>query len=280
MTKNAKESWPALTSWGPAPPQQQFNSWPSAGIPDSYLTDALQASWPSAAPAAPAPPPSSKTITHSYLAPQYVSDDSGLKKSIEKYLTTYQVKDGPGLSSYNAALQGNSYRGGNYAPALGAPYGRPPLEARRPVSNKPSIKKPLYGQPIPIEDSYEQGKGGSAPIYNENAPRVNNENNNRVQFQNSVSGDYNGGGGAQTYSDSGSGSAAGNEYKSQNEVNYEDSRLKSVSGDYSGGGSPVDNEATGYEENNELSNESKDQTYVPNSVPAVRLPGYKKKAKV
>lgn len=212
-----------------------------------------------------------------------MSDDNGLKKSIEKYLTTYAVKDGPGLSSYQAALQGGSYRG-NYAPNP-APYGRAPLEARRPIAvpNKSPIKKPLYGQPIPIEDSYEQGKGGSAAVYNENAPRVNSENNNRVQFQNSVSGDYNGGGGAQTYSDSGSGAVAGNDYKSQNEINYEDSRLKAVSGDNGGGGgSPVDNEATGYDESNELSNENKDQTYVSNSVPAVRIPlSYnKKKAKV
>lgn len=175
------------------------------------------------------------------------------------------------------------FRGGNYAPP--AAYGRPPLETRRPISvpNKSQpisqIKKPIYGQPMPIEDSYDNGKG-SAAVYNENAPRVNSENNNRVQFQNSVSGDYSGGS-AQTYSDSSNGAAAGNDYKSQNEINYEDGRLKAVSGDYAGG-SPVDNEATGYDESNELVNEnaSKDQAYVSNSAPAVRISGYKKKAKV
>ena len=285
MNKETKESWPALTSWPPAPPppQQQF-SWPSAGIPESYLTEALQASWPSSAPPAPvqSAPPAAKTITHTYLTPQYLTDDSSLKKGIEKYLTTYTVKDGPGLSSYNALQGSTGYRGGSYAPA----YGRaPPLEARRPVlppPSKPAIKKPIYGQPIPIEDSYEHNKG-TAPVYNENGARVNAENNNRVQFQNSVSGDYNGGGSAQTYSDNSNVAAAGNDYKSPNEINYEDGRLKSVSGDYNG--SPVDNEASGYDEtndNNELANENaaKEQTYVSNSVPAVRIPGYKKKAKV
>lgn len=262
MNKEAKESWPPLTSWPAAALPQQLTGWPSAGLPDSYLTEALQASWPSAAPVQSAPP-AAKTITHAYLPPQY--------------LTTYAVKDGPGLSSYIAGSAG--YRGGSYAPSpsVGG-YGRPPLEARRPVAvpNKSPIKKPLYGQPTPTEDSYEQGKG-SAAVYNENAPRVNTENN-RVQFQNSVSADYNGGSSA-TYSDSGSG-AAGNDYKSQNEINYEDGRLKSVSGDYSGGSSPVDNETGGYDESNELVNENKEQTYVSNSVPAVRIPGYKKKAKV
>lgn len=167
------------------------------------------------------------------------------------------------------------------------------IENRRPILqkiNKP-IKEPLFGQPIsnPVDD-YENGKG-SAPIYNDEGAKVSarspasyssdsaspisnhNLNNNKVQFQktSSVNSDYND---ASSYSDNANNINSNDEYKIQNEISNEDNRLKSVSGDYLGDSNQADN----YEKSNELLEENvKDQpTYYSNSVPAIRLEGYKK----
>lgn len=293
ITKEAKPSWPAPSwpapSW-PAPawpsPQSHQNSWPSAPIPDSYIQEAIS-SWPSQS--SQSSPP--VKITHSQLPAEFVSDNNGFKKSIEQYLTTYVVKDvlptpyspQSNLNGYNSDAVSSAYNGGHKNYISNSYLKNPPsygrnrdLDARRPPlnPNKSMIKKP-FGQPL---DEYETGKG-SAAVYNENKSRT--KDNNRIQFQNSVSADYNGG--SQSYPDN-----TNNEYKAQNEINYDDNRVKSVSGDYLGSpvvdNNNVANNEGNYDENNELINEdvNKDTepTYVSGSVPAIKLPGYKKKAKV
>lgn len=287
IRKHTKQSWPPA----PWPVQHQPQiSWPPSGaLPNIDLSE----SWPSIPQAPQSSPPTS-----------YLSDQS-VKQGIEQYLTSYLVKDGPGLnyalnSGYNQA-PGNSAYGSAYGP--GPSYGRPPrpelVEARRPLAPSKSapIKKPaIFGQPQTI-DEYENGKG-SAAAYNNDAyndvssapaksspPQQSYVDNNRVQFQDhkqpfptSVSADY----GGSSYSDSNSAPHSG--YKSQNEINYEDNRIRSVSGDYAGNQGDSSNDGN-YEESNELINANENvkdtPTYNTNSVPAVRLPGYnKKKAKV
>ena len=277
INKESKGSWPAALPAWPAPPSSHHQqSWSSA-IPEtiSYETF-LQSQAPNAGWAGAQPQSSPPTkITHSYLPPEYVADHSGRNslKQGEQYLTTYFVKDGSGLSdsignSYAPNRYNNRYNLGALSINSNPPsYGRnQDLELRKPivVSNKPvASAKKTFGQPSaplasPIDD-YESGKG-TATIYNN---EVSNESpqrpeNTRVQFQNSN--DNN------------------NDYKPQNELNYDD-RIRSVSSDYSG--SQINNDANNYDENNELINEqgNKDQTYVADAVPAVRIP-LRKKAKV
>jgi len=262
IKKNAKTSWPPMpAAWPSQPPQISWpteltESWPSA---ESWPSMPQTESWPSMAPQS-APP--TKQQVSSYLPSDFNIDPNTLKQSIEQYLTTYSVRDGPGLnynSAYNPPTVGQSY--------LSSAFPRPQLEARRPPS-KSQIKKPAQQIPfgLPKEDDYEQGKGGSAAAYNEIANGVAKsqqvENTaNRVQFQStSVSGDYSGGG------------------SSPNEISYDDNRLSNQAVD------TVSNDGSYEESSNELVNDSVKATNTEEKVtfeaPAIRLQSYKKKSKV
>lgn len=263
----------AAPAWPSAPSAQPALSWPSMPESFSYLPE--HNSW-SAQP--PSLPPTK--ITHSYLPADYLSDHISVKQKND-FLTSYIVKDGPGLEHAinNAQKSGPIYNSGAVSASYGGPqiYSSnsyreiPDIESRRPILqpiNKPIRKQPaMFGQPISADD-YENGKG-SAPVYNdapaatytENAAK---SNNNRIQFQTtSVSSNYN----APSYNDA-------NNIAYKNEISNEDSKVKSVSGDYLG-----DANQDNYEESNELASDNvKDQpTYYSNSVPAMKnLEGYKK----
>lgn len=268
--KSAAPAWPSQ-------PAQPALSWPSMPESISYLSE--HSSWGSPQQSVNLPPASK--ITHSYLPADYFSDHVSVKQKND-FLTSYIVKDGPGLehainnaqkSVYNSGYNGNPIYNTNHYREI------PDIESRRPVLtpiNKPIRKQPaMFGQPLSQPDDYENGKG-SAAVYNdasaarsppastytENAAK---SNNNRVQFQTSVGGDY----ASPAYNDA-------NNIAYKNEISNDDSKIKSVSSDYLG---DANANQDNYEESNELVNENvKDQaTYFSNSVPAMKnLEGYKK----